>query len=298
MRRWNFDRILAAVGATAAIIAVIYVVLDHKAIGYQRGVMINRAIEGVSRGMPTIAQTRWMPTGDELAVVNKAMADLDTILDGGSNASAYNLKGILYMRRGEYDNALASFDRARRLYVRKRSSLAIVVNNIGDVWEERCEYRSAEARYRESLSIKRTSLALANLADCLLHQRRLDEARRYAKEALTLDRMSIGAHFVYAKILWQGGETKDALIEFERAIQIDSRYQPDTHLEFSRALAATGEPDRALDEASTAIDIAPSFAEAHSWYAGLLDKKGDATSAKVERQRAVSLMSMRKPGTC
>jgi tetratricopeptide (TPR) repeat protein len=298
MSKWSTDRFVTLAGLAVAVIAVIYTIRDHRALDYQRSLVLDQAIESVSRGMPTLAQTRWLPSGHELAVITKAMADLDAILRGGESGKAYNAKGVLHERLGQYDNALAAFERARRFYAGNPAWLALITNNIGDSWEERCEYRTAEARYRESLALHRTPLALANLAECLFRQHRFEEALRLAKEAIGGDRMSVGAHFVYAKLLWQSGDRKNAIEEFQRAIQIDPQYQPDTHLELSRALAMTDDPDGALDEASAAIDIAPTFAEAHEWYAGLLEKKGDAGSARYERQKAGRLMSLQKPGSC
>lgn len=298
MSRWGTDRFVAVAGLVVTVVAVTYTVLDHRALEYQRSRVLDQAIESVSRGMPTLAQTRWLPSGHELAVVTKAMADLDAILRESESGKALNAKGVLHERLGQYDAAIAAFERARRFYAGNPAWLALITNNIGDSWEERCEYRAAEARYRESLALQRTPLALANLADCLLHQHRFEEAQQLAKEAIKGDSMSVGAHFVYAKLLCESGDRKNAVEEFQRAIQIDPQYQPDTHLELSRALAATDDPDGALDEASAAIDIAPTFAEAHAWYADLLEKKGDIGSAKYERQKARRLMSLRKPGSC
>jgi len=298
MKKLNVDRLIAAVAAVAALIAVWYAVVLDRTAKRQASALVPRAVEGITRGMPTLAQTTWVPTGDELAAVNRALSDIDAVIEiNAKDGSAHNARGMLLTRLGDYEGALGAYGKAFDLFNRPKPR-AIVLNNIGDVYAERCQLHEAATKYRASLGAYKTALATANLADCLLRQGKIPEALHEAVDAVNQDDNFVGAHFVYGKILWRMSDQKRAIEQYERAVQIDSKYQPETHLELSKALAATGESDRALDEALTAVEIAPSFAEAHAWFADLLERAGSTQEAAVERARAKRLMTVRKPTAC
>jgi superkiller protein 3 len=174
----------------------------------------------------------------------------------------------------------------------------MILNNIGDVYEEQCRLKEAEEQYRRSLAMSHSVVATANLAECLFQQNRIAEALHEIIDVMEVDPNFVGTHLVYGKILWRRNDRKQALEQFTRAVQIDPKYQPETHLQLSRALMALDSPQAALDEAAEAVNVAPNFAEAHAWYAEVLEKNGAVSDAETERHKAKTLMTARKPKAC
>ena len=265
----------------------------------QMQTLVVRATEGVSRGMPTLPQTAWLPTGDELVLINRALADLDAIIAiDSTQVSAHNARGMCLARAGNYPEALAAYGRAFELCGGHAGCRAGVLNNIGDVFAEQCSLKDAEDRYRASLRAYDSVLARANLAACLLNQNRVDEALHEIVDVIDVDPNFVGVPFVYGKILWRRNERDAALRQLRQAVQIDPKYQPETHLALSKALLATEDLDSAVDEAAAAVDVAPGFAEGHAWYAEVLRRKGDINDAAAESKKARALMTSRKPHGC
>jgi tetratricopeptide (TPR) repeat protein len=257
------------------------------------------AVQGVSRGMPTFAQTAWLPAGEELGVINRAVGDLDAVIAiESTETSAYIARGVCLARLGNYEAAFASYQRAIELCGSQNKCTAVVLNDIGDVYAEQCQLKQAEEKYRQSLRTHYSILATANLAECLLEQNRVDEAHHEILGIIDADPNFVGTHLVYGKILWRRNQRQEAIKQFERAVQIDPRYQPETHLELSKAYLASDNTPDALAEASAAIVVAPNFAEAHAWYAEVLEKAGTSSVADSERRKAKALMARRKPHTC
>lgn len=295
------ERILlwaAIIAAFAAVAALWYAKAQLDQQRKQTARLVPRAIEGITHGMPTVAQTAWLPIGEELHTIQRALTDLDGILASSPNEiGAHNARGMCLARLGQYDDALAAYGHAVNL-CRGKQCKAIVLNNIGDVYAEQCRLKDAEEKYRASLHMANSVLAKANLAACLLDQNRVDEALHEIVDIVGADSSFVGVELVYGKILWRHGEHKQALEHFERAVQIDPKYQPETHLELSKARMEMGDKDGALDEAAEAVNVAPNYAEAHAWYASVLGKVGATVDANAERRKATALMTARKTARC
>jgi len=287
------------VGALAGVIAVWFAWRQGAQQQAQMAMIVPRAVEVITRGMPTLAQTGWLPTGEELGAINRAIADLDGIIAAAPNElSAHNARGICLARLGNYDAALAAYGRAKELCGGRPACRGMVLNNIGDVYEEQCRLKEAEEQYRRSLATWRSVVARANLAECLFQQNRVGEALHEIIDVVDADPNFVGTHLVYGKILWRRNERQQALEQFRRAVQIDPKYQPETHLELSKALMVLDSPQAALDEAAEAVNVAPNFAEAHAWYAEVLEKNGAVSDADAEHRKAKALMTARKSKAC
>jgi tetratricopeptide (TPR) repeat protein len=290
MRKSTVAIVIALIGTTGTVLSLIYA-LHTASVAKTREAhaVVTRAFASVSRGFPSLPETRWLPVGREKEQLEEALTETARARD--------NVLGILLQRDGQYDHAMKEYQTALRLVERDAPWRALILDNIGALQSEQCQYVAAERSFRASLEAKDHALAHANLADCLLRQNRVPDARAHIRLALKKDPHSVGPHLVYGKILWKLNARDEAIAELKTARDIDPMYQPDAHLELSKSLAAMGDPEGALDEASAAIDVAPNFAEAHEWYAGLLEKSGDVASAKVERRRVQELKRFRKPNT-
>lgn len=297
MRKITIATVIGLIGTTAAVLSLIYT-LHTASVAKQREAhaRVTRAFASVSRGFSSLPETQWLPVGREKEQLEEALTETEQARDmDPKSAAIHNIRGILLGRAGQYDHAMKEFQIALGLVRRDAGGRAVILDNIGSLQSEQCQYAAAERSFRASIESKDHALAHANLADCLLRQNRVPDARAHIRLALKKDPNSVGPHLVYGKILWKLNACDEAIAELKAARDIDPMYQPDAHLELSKALAAMGDSEGALDEASAAIDVAPNFAEAHDWYAGLLEKAGDVASAKVERKRVQELKRFRKP---
>jgi tetratricopeptide (TPR) repeat protein len=139
---------------------------------------------------------------------------------------------VLEGRLTEAEQSLVSALRLARSFSPSDSSLAISLNNLGSIYQERGRYHEAERLYRESLRAwtavaeqdgGERSWALNNLATLCMTLRRHKEAVPLLDEALRLRTKSLGSRDVQMTTIWNNlGLVNHALRNFpaaERAYQ-------------------------------------------------------------------------------
>lgn len=100
-------------------------------------------------------------------------------------------RGILLVKKGDHENALAQFMQVHERYPDHFENL----NNIGTAYSNLKKYDEAIAYYKKSLKIRPDSgLALGGLATCLFRYGELDDSIKYFRKKLEVDPEAELAH--------------------------------------------------------------------------------------------------------
>ena len=219
-------------------------------------------------------------------------------------SDSLNGLAIVLNERGRTQEALAMhrealairrslFDDDNRRVLQSRNSIAVVLFNVGD-------YAGAEAMWRDVLAAERRrggqrptfAIALDNLANALLEQRKFREAEPLEREALEMRRQVYGAedhHVAYSQvtlgsILASTGRSQEAEATLREAIACLRRVFPKGHYATSQALSLLG--GCLLDQARYA-EAEPPLLEAD---ADLRSRRGvEEKERRAVRERLVRL---------
>jgi len=208
-------------------------------------------------------------TPENRRLEERALADARTAGDASVEASAYHAVGDRDFNRGEYDAALAAYDRAATLYARIQDAgpLGTVYNSVGRVHRAHGQLQTALEYQLKALALHEngpsTFFRLQSLnAVSAVYQMLGDygKARMYVERALTIAEQSGSPRIQdflranLANILARLGEYSRAVELFEGVIargadtNITTRYT-----QLSHALRQLGRSDAALRAAETAV---------------------------------------------
>jgi tetratricopeptide (TPR) repeat protein len=161
--------------------------------------------------------------------------------------------GVLYMQLGRFPEARAELEKATALRQDNGDALAI----LGNVYKETGE---------------------------------LEKGAAVLKRAIELLPNQPSPHISLAAILSQQGDTAGAAAERKKAAALSriavSRQRANFALDSGRVLLKRGQVADALVQFQAAVDADPSYAEAHSALADVLDRQGRSADAALERQKA------------
>ncbi|MFH0795485.1 MAG: tetratricopeptide repeat protein, partial [Candidatus Omnitrophota bacterium] len=182
---------------------------------------------------------------DEIALWN------DTVSKSPNKARPYNNRGILYLSRGKYDQALADFNRA----VMIAPDCADAYLNRGEIYHEKGDYDKALADFTQVLKI----------------------APGYAKA------------FCNRGVLYENrGEYEKAITEYTQAIKLDRNYVQ-VHFNRGNAYLNKKEFDKAIADYTRAIALTPTNAAAYNNRGFAYFLKNDYTSAWQDLTQAKTL---------
>jgi tetratricopeptide (TPR) repeat protein len=183
-----------------------------------------------------IAYLRALQLRPDLLQVRNDLLQLD-IRIGNPTCMEVDAAQVL---RAEPDDALANYVLAAALLEQK-------------------EFARAEQHFRRSLAVRRSGLALNDLAELLRQQRRFEEAESLAREAIRLIPKFHQGWDTLAGVLADAGRAADAVAAAEQAIKLcdtDARL----YVTLARARLVQGRPDEAraaLREITTRFPSVP-----------------------------------------
>ncbi len=151
---------------------------------------------------------------------DEAESHLSVAVAGDSSLwKAHNYLGILYDRRGEYDRASESFNKALTLHDGKDS--AAILNNLGVVEIARKNFEQAAFSLSQALQKGGASpRTYNNLGLALTRMNRRDEAL----EAFRYGGGEFKAYNNLGYVLLSGGQPREAIPYFERALELSPSY--------------------------------------------------------------------------
>jgi tetratricopeptide (TPR) repeat protein len=215
--------------------------------------------------------------GDEMKLWSYAIAR-----EPGSMI-AYNSRGNLYSRRGEYGAALADYTRAVEL----RPIYAQAYDNRGIVYYRLGRYDAALRDFNRALAIRPTTLPSAYSNRGLVYDKMGKDALALSdyKRALHFDPDDAGAYNNRGKFYYSRGGYTQALRNFNRAVSLE----PDFALAYmnrGNVFFVRGDYRRALEDYTLALGRDRRLGGAYYNRGLAYLKLGDRPRAEQEFQRA------------
>jgi tetratricopeptide (TPR) repeat protein len=103
---------------------------------------------------------------------------------------------------------------------------------------------------------------------------------------------SSSAHNGLGDALFQKGRVDEAVLQFEKALEISPKFslaQSEARNNFGNALLQKGDLDKAIDQIQMALEIDPTYAEAHNNLGTAFSKKGQIDEAIVQFEWALKI---------
>lgn len=153
-----------------------------------------------------------------------------------------NMRGLDALEHGQFDLALAQFDRAIEIvpaYTDAKNNRGVVYYRRGILYEARKIWESlvaAEPKYQ---------IAWHNLGIIAYHEKKYDDARRYFKKALKINRRQVQTLVALGRMDLEQGKTRDGLTYLEKAFTV-SPQDHDVWSSYAWGLLAQGDTASAL----------------------------------------------------
>lgn len=194
-----------------------------------------------------------------------------------ADPGAQNNLGVLYYRRGLFDDAIAAFSRALALDERMRvarRNLEIAFGEAGLLERRVTELSARLAEFPDDLSL------LVEIGIAEKTAGNLDLAEQKFRRALLQDPESSVLHFFLAEIFYNRGLGEEALRFLRRSIDLNPA-NPDAHYLAGFILGDLGRVEEAREANRRAVALNPSLTRAHANLS--LESRG---SAEAERPQA------------
>jgi tetratricopeptide (TPR) repeat protein len=203
-----------------------------------------------------------------------------------ADPGAQNNLGVLYYRRGLFDDAIAAFSRALALDERMRvarRNLEIAFGEAGLLERRVGELSARLAEFPDDLGL----LVESGIAEKTAGN--LDLAEQKFRRALLQDPESSVLHFFLAEIFYNRGLGEEALRFLRRSIDLNPA-NPDAHYLAGFILGDLGRVEEAREANRRAVALNPSLTRAHANLS--LESRGSAESdrpqtAKTEQSSEV-----------
>jgi len=150
-------------------------------------------------------------------------------------------------------------------------------------------YRTEERIWRDTAA-RRPGNARAhyNLGTTLMEPNRSKEAIAEYETALQLKPDYVEAHINLGSLLFAEGHTAEAIAHYEEALRL-SPDSPDAHSDLGNALNVEGRTAEAIAQCEEALRLKPDFAEAHNNLGIVLSAAGRTAEAIAQDEEAVRL---------
>jgi len=193
---------------------------------------------------------------------------------GKDLAIANDTRGWIFVRRRNYDKAIAAFDAALAADPDNQNYQV----SRGWAYQSKGDDDHAMADYNAVLQAHPNAAgALNNRGTLYLRKGALQSALDDLNAALNFRPNYHNAHLNRARVLSINGDFGGALADVVAALQTDA--SPETYLERCRIYTAMGRFDEAIADCNTAIEKAPNFQQAVVGRADIHRAKGDLDAA-------------------
>jgi protein O-mannosyl-transferase len=188
----------------------------------------------------------------------------------------YNL-GRACLKKGLYEFAITNFQTAIRL----QPDFASAYCNLGYALLQAGRIPDAVSNYEQSIALEPDyALAHNDLGSILLRQGDTNQARMHFERAAAVAPEFVEAHYNLGGLLLAAGQLDEAFSQYEKVAQLRPRLA-EAHLmlgKLAAAYARAGQPDRAVEVATHALELA---------------RGGGAAESSLARQLAVQLQAYR-----
>ena len=214
--------------------------------------------------------------GDGIEEITVPAVEFQVHLDAGEE----------FIRKKEYDRAMAALEKARQLkpeYPKILVALGYALSEQGDVDE-------AIRTFQKSVELDKYNIeSYIYLGVALTRKGDMDGALKCFDFAANLNPMNFNARAGLASTLAIRGNLAEAVPHFERALEInpdnlDNRYN------FGITLNGLGRYREAIDQFNSVLDKAPLYPKAHGALAVALNRTGDAPAAVQHYEEALKIV--------
>ncbi len=196
-----------------------------------------------------------------------------------------HLLGILINQMGQPDAGVALLRQAVELAPERaefHNSLANALRAQGDL-------RAAAAAYEKALAVEpRSAEVFTNLGALLEQTGNLEDATLCYLRALEINPAYPDAHYTLGNLLKRVGNFAEAVRHYEQAIDPPSEYTPEALNNLGTALRRLRQPTLAIERFRQAVQLRPSYFEAHLNLADALEEAGRLEEAARTYQAILS----------
>ncbi|MBI2846050.1 MAG: tetratricopeptide repeat protein [Chloroflexi bacterium] len=207
------------------------------------------------------------------------------------NPGAYDILGIIYFARQEWEEAVAAYEQAVALEPQNyyfHLSLAQAYQNVGREDDAQSEFVTAEELVKEEIaaSSEDTADPHIQLGDTYYYQGRYEEALTEYEQALSLrpddGQIYLDLGFTYLAL----DQGDDALTNFERAVELNPGNYI-AHNALAGVLQGDGQWERAEAEYQETLRLHSCAIDAHLGLGGIYFVQGDLENALLHFQKVI-----------
>lgn len=218
---------------------------------------------------------------------DRALADYDrAIALNPEYADAYDNRGIAYRRKGDYDRAIADHDRAVAL----NPNGADYYYNRGIAYADKGDYDRAIADYDRAIALNPED-AFAHNNRGIAHKRKgeFDRAIEDFDRAIALNPEHASAYHNRGNFYYDKGDYDRAIADYDRVITLNPEKAP-AYINRGKAHAGKRDIDRAISDFDRAIALNPNnaeFLELRCWTLAVAGKNLDQARADCDASLAL-----------
>ena len=200
-------------------------------------------------------------------------------------AEAYNGRGLVYLSKGELDNALADFNKAIEL----NQWSAQAYNSRSAVYRDKGDFDKALADSNKGIRLHPNDpQAYQGRGLAHLSKSDFDNAIADFSRAIALDPKSPELYNVLGSTYLSKGDFDNAIATLDEGIRLNSNHAPSYNAR-GTIYVFKGDFDNAIANLNEAIQLEPEFAEAYYTRGMAYDGKGELNRAIQDYTKAIEL---------